>query len=412
MRQAVHTHASPSQGMADTRSGGVALRPPSYGVAMVDVVQRKGEGDPGQTQDAAQRGIRAPAVPLPYLEQVQRALGRDLRGVVAHTGPVATESAHAMGASVYATGNHVVFAGTPSLHTVAHEVTHVLQQQSGVQLQGGVGRVGDRYERQADAVADVVAQGGSAVGLVENIGSGAHSVASSAIQKVLLQTAGGAWEAVTYKAWGPGRPEPGADKGIGAEMDLKFTPGSGAPRSVKIGLIQTVTALVNGASDPTGFEAVPLNDSGRAIDRDTGGMVPTSSPVYGAHNEEGKVATKLKHQLPDSGENTWGMRYWTGANKAARLWDKPSSAIDHRGSISKTFETAAVVLEGRSKGTYLGSVAWGYHRDAGSKAAPTLVPFSVVSQGNPSADFLEAAGDWNRADKNRGTPLVKVPIPT
>ncbi|MEL6182095.1 MAG: hypothetical protein AAFS10_24250, partial [Myxococcota bacterium] len=49
-----------------------------------------------------------------------------------------------------------------SLHTAAHEATHVIQQRHGVQLSSGVGASGDMYEQHADRVADVVVSGGNA----------------------------------------------------------------------------------------------------------------------------------------------------------------------------------------------------------------------------------------------------------
>jgi uncharacterized protein DUF4157 len=59
-------------------------------------------------------------------------------------------SASAMGAQAYATGNQVSFAGAPDLHTAAHEAAHVVQQAGGVvELEGGVGSVGDAYEEHA-----------------------------------------------------------------------------------------------------------------------------------------------------------------------------------------------------------------------------------------------------------------------
>ena len=42
---------------------------------------------------------------------------------------------------------------------LAHELTHVVQQRSGVQLEDGIDRPGDPYERQADRVADAVVRG-------------------------------------------------------------------------------------------------------------------------------------------------------------------------------------------------------------------------------------------------------------
>ena len=73
-----------------------------------------------------------------------------------YVGGPAAKATQDMGALAYATGNHVAFGGSPSLHTAAHEAAHVVQQRSGVQLKGGVGEVGDSYERNADAVADDV----------------------------------------------------------------------------------------------------------------------------------------------------------------------------------------------------------------------------------------------------------------
>lgn len=58
-------------------------------------------------------------------------------------------------------------AGEPTLRTAAREVAHVIQQQAGVQLSGGVGQVGDRYEQHADAVAEQVVQGRSAEALLD-----------------------------------------------------------------------------------------------------------------------------------------------------------------------------------------------------------------------------------------------------
>ncbi len=80
-----------------------------------------------------------------------------------------------MGASAYATGNQVAFAGQPDLHTAAHEAAHFVQQRQGVQLYGGVGVVGDVYERQADAVADAVVAGKSAAGLLGGPSRGAST---------------------------------------------------------------------------------------------------------------------------------------------------------------------------------------------------------------------------------------------
>jgi cell wall-associated NlpC family hydrolase len=90
-----------------------------------------------------------------------------------------------MGASAYATGNSVAFAKTPDLHIAAHEAAHVVQQRGGVQLKGGVGTVGDPYERHADAVADLVVQGKSAEGLLGQMTSASSD--GAAVQRQAIQ---------------------------------------------------------------------------------------------------------------------------------------------------------------------------------------------------------------------------------
>ncbi|NUQ77770.1 MAG: DUF4157 domain-containing protein [Polyangiaceae bacterium] len=121
-------------------------------------------------KEAAARGIRGSGGPLPHGDAIQRAFGHhDISGVRAHVGSEAAEASMDMGAAAFATGNHVAFAGTPDLYTAAHEAAHVVQQQGevGVHLKGGVGEVGDPYERHADAVADRVASGLSAESLLD-----------------------------------------------------------------------------------------------------------------------------------------------------------------------------------------------------------------------------------------------------
>ncbi len=131
-----------------------------------DPVQRKGAGDASNrgVHDVAARGVASPGGKLPHFDAIQRSFGaHDVSNIQAHVGD---ESARAMGAEAYATGNHVVFDKEPDLHTAAHEAAHVVQQAKGVNLYGGVGKAGDTHEQQADAVADRVVAGESAEDLL------------------------------------------------------------------------------------------------------------------------------------------------------------------------------------------------------------------------------------------------------
>jgi hypothetical protein len=125
-------------------------------------------GDPGAVKAAAARGTSGPAGTLPHVDRIQQLFGRhDVSQVRAYVGGSAAEGAGAMGAQAFATGDQVAFAGSPDLHTAAHEAAHVVQQRGGVQLKGGVGQQGDPYEQHADAVADMIVQGKSAEGLLD-----------------------------------------------------------------------------------------------------------------------------------------------------------------------------------------------------------------------------------------------------
>jgi hypothetical protein len=130
----------------------------------------------------AERGVSGAGAPLPHLDRIQRLFGprHDLSGAQAHTGGEAASACDAIGASAYATGNHIAFAGPPSLHTAAHEAAHVVQQRGGVQLKGGVGQEGDAYEQHADAVADRVVAGESAEPLLAAMSGGG---ARTAVQR-------------------------------------------------------------------------------------------------------------------------------------------------------------------------------------------------------------------------------------
>lgn len=155
-----------------------------------NTVQRKtlanGIGASEDIHQTAKQGVAGAGAALPHAEQIQRSFGaHDLSDVQAHVGGAAAGAAHAMGASAYATGQSVAFVEPPSLHLAAHEAAHVVQQRAGVQLKGGVGAVGDSYERHADAVADLVIQGKSAESLLGEVAPLQSS--SSSVQRKELQ---------------------------------------------------------------------------------------------------------------------------------------------------------------------------------------------------------------------------------
>jgi hypothetical protein len=124
-------------------------------------VQYKGGKEIPEALELAREGVSGSGQPLPYLQRLQQSFGSyDLSGVRGFADADASLAAHSLGAKAYTTGDRIAFQDArPTLHTVAHEAAHVIQQRDGVQLPGGVGQQGDVYERHADAVADGVVRG-------------------------------------------------------------------------------------------------------------------------------------------------------------------------------------------------------------------------------------------------------------
>ncbi len=118
--------------------------------------------------DVVGRGGGTPLAP-DVRSDMEARLGHDFGDVRVHTDSRAHESAQAVGAHAYTVGSDVVFqrdgfdpGSTQGRTTLAHELTHVVQQRQGAvdgtPAAGGI-RVSDpsdRFEREAVATADRV----------------------------------------------------------------------------------------------------------------------------------------------------------------------------------------------------------------------------------------------------------------
>jgi hypothetical protein len=107
-------------------------------------------------------------------ERMEASFGTDFSDVRVHSGGSAAASARAIDAHAYTVGSEIVLGdgqapGSPSYErTLAHELTHVVQQRSGpvdgTPAAGGisVSDPADRFERGAEATADAVMSVGRA----------------------------------------------------------------------------------------------------------------------------------------------------------------------------------------------------------------------------------------------------------
>lgn len=103
--------------------------------------------------------LRSPGQPLDdgTRADMEARLGADFSDVRLHTGTTARASAAEVGARAYTSGSHIVLGtGGNDRHTLAHELTHVLQQRQGpvAGTDNGAGlRISDpadRFEREAE----------------------------------------------------------------------------------------------------------------------------------------------------------------------------------------------------------------------------------------------------------------------
>jgi hypothetical protein len=227
-------------------------------------------------------------------------------------------------------------------------------------------------------------------------------------------TFGGDWEAKNYNLQSSGTRR-------GANIELHFNPGNGVD-ATQIGLIQTAKAINNGKvtyiGDPTrethGIKsgdakeidsATKETDEGTHIDQ----LGQFANPLYatGATNPGDTLETTPTN--PQWGQHGW--RYVGAGGKVvhqeAILKDTPTQP-DVAKDSSNVFEVAAVALSGTQKGTYFGSVRWGWRTDAAG--VHSKVPLEVVSQGVPTSSFLKAGELWNSGKTSAGADTIDMPI--
>ncbi len=131
------------------------------------------EDEASPVQDVVGKGGGSPIEPTTR-SRMEASFGADFSDVRVHEGPAAAASAESVAARAYTVNNKIVLGdgsgpGSPAHErTLAHELTHVVQQRSGpvegTPAPGGIALSdpGDRFERAAEATADTVMGGARA----------------------------------------------------------------------------------------------------------------------------------------------------------------------------------------------------------------------------------------------------------
>jgi hypothetical protein len=383
--------------------------------------------------NAAHEVVRGQGSALPFRDAIQKSFGRhDVSSVAAHTGAKSATAARALGAEAFTIGEDVTFSATPSLHTAAHEAAHAVQQRSGLALQDRVGSEGDAHERHADAVADRVVRGQSSEMLLDTYAPATRTDSGASLQMKKLPTHYGEFEDVRYAAI-----TNKADKEIGCEMFLRFTPNDKVDADL-IGMTQSIKPTKEGnldAVDDTKKSQAVTSGVGKDsyIDQYSGTRNPlyatTKAPASGADKMEKwdtgpkvkEASAKEQQANADAGQK--GIKYERNfgqhgyRKKAGAGWaSQPAELHDwptRPGSVGKknsgqVFETTALAITGSQKDLYYGSVQWGWQRDG--SAAFSLVDLKAISQGTPSAGFLAAAQKWNTSKTSGNEANLTLPV--
>ncbi|MGQ4355354.1 eCIS core domain-containing protein [Streptomyces drozdowiczii] len=180
----------------------LALQGTLGNAAVVQMLRAAGHPNCGhdEAEHAVQRSavtdvLRSGGRPLDSAvrSEMESRLGADFSDVRIHTDAAAKASAAEVGARAYTSGHHVVIGdGGADKHTLAHELTHVIQQRRGpvAGTDNGSGlRVSDpsdRFERAAEANATRVMRGPAPVQREELAAAPGRPAQRAVVQRVKL----------------------------------------------------------------------------------------------------------------------------------------------------------------------------------------------------------------------------------
>jgi hypothetical protein len=252
-----------------------------------------------------------------------------------------------------------------------------------------------------------------------------------------------------------------SNKSVGVNMYLEFKPGDRVIDAKKIGIVNTAKVIEDGRPEPTS----PFIKKHKMVKKGVGkGFYidqydELRNPVYATGIETDKKVNKADRKLEgyedsdvvkvdytknddilkaqtDDGEiidrkyanyGTFGYRYPKPSSdinikSGAASQDQSSFSEDKAlfqdcpympdiiSNSSEEFETTALVIEGKQKGLYLGSVKWGWNRTGTLESGFNKIPFEIKSLGAPSEDYFKSAQKWNKSRTSEGQETVDLPM--
>ncbi|MFH8337039.1 DUF4157 domain-containing protein [Streptomyces sp. AM6-12] len=334
--------------------GGLLGLQATVGNAAVVQMLRRADRSPVQ-RSAVHEVLRSGGRPLAdgVRADMEARLGADFSDVRVHSDARARASATAMGARAYTSGNHIVIgAGGGDDHTLAHELTHVIQQRrgpvAGTETGDGikVSDPSDRFEREAEATARRVMRG-SPAGPGARIPADASGAAPSgaapsgrpAVQRVLvLGSKGEAKEAEpAFMEIREGLTDPDL---IGAWEDTKLKPAIMKVldewiKAPKQSTPQATAKSKRGARDALGRSYATMDEAASAV-LDRVNALPVAE-VEKAISDDVAVDAKIKEVL--AGYVADNLRPWLAERRTqvTALGDALSKTIAELASVRRLY---------------------------------------------------------------------------
>jgi hypothetical protein len=404
--------------------------------------------------------------------RLERTFDADFSTVRVHTDSEAGRLSRALGANAFTTGRDIFFdhgAYEPDnfrgQKLLAHELTHVVQQRGAAPSKLVLGEPGGHYEREADAISTNIAatrgQLTNADSLDASHGSARPAVtpirvtpvtssSTSLVQrdpnkdkkkaskpvsaKPATTTPAGA---APVKTWSGDFTAPTFEVGssgdvYGANIVISFMPNKSVDAE-SIALVQTAQGFnssIGTQVDPRDEVPLPgtvktekaqevfkdrlvedVNDFGRHIDQLPESRTPLTNATVGA----GSTELAESAPIPDfmykglKIHTQFGFRTDKKGARAAMTADTPSLTLPVSASGSQHFETTALAIDGIQKGTYYGSVMWGWRKEAG-KTTTVPIEFEKSKDAAPSSGFFAAATKWNTSKNTEDKRSISLPI--
>jgi hypothetical protein len=347
----------------------------------------------------------------------------DFSRVRIHSDSKAARSAQTLNAQAYTVGTDIVFGANRynpgdfrGEQLLAHELAHVVQQDGMTRNEPGQLKIGEPStgaERAADQAISAgpseIRRGSTALDIRRRLRD--SRLTNPTVQRAVTTWAG-EWDTDHYRTLNTAGVRDGVD------IKLRFKPGP-LVDATTIGIVQMANSRDLGAAlalDATvGARSIPAGGRGEGAHIDQ--LAANRNPLY-AVDATPAADTSLTDTAPVTAGGThghgWGRHGHRFTDKAGNLHTKDAWMDDtpqlpgHGANASQIFETAALAITGAQRGTYYGTVRWGWRTNAAGKFHK--LPLSKVSDDVPSRIFARAARIWGTTTTSTGAPVLGLPV--